>query len=77
MTFKDRYDNERRWQSKAAIMDIFHLKMKQHHKKWTIKQTAAYFEVSIGLVSENLKLSKLVADGQTREQALRKIKKHG
>jgi hypothetical protein len=38
-------------------MEIYHLAMSQLERSWTITKTAEAFGVSIGLVSENLKLA--------------------
>jgi len=38
-------------------MEIYHLAQCQRIKKWTLTKTAEYFQVSIGLVSENLRLA--------------------
>lgn len=57
MTFRERYQEERRWSAKAILMEIYHLVMKSKHPKWSIQNTAKYFGVSRSLVSENLKLA--------------------
>lgn len=57
MTFKERYILETTWHGKAMIMEIYHLTMLSRVKTWTITKTAKHFGVSIGLVSENLRLA--------------------
>lgn len=58
MTFRDKYTKpDLTWADKASIMEIFHLTMLNRQGRWTVKQTAKYFRVSNGLVSENLKLA--------------------
>ena len=57
MTFVERYQQETTWYGKATIMELFHLAMTTRDKSWTIAMTADSFNVSIGLVSENLKLA--------------------
>lgn len=63
-------------------MEIYHLTM-THRQKWTVTQTAEYFNCSIGLVSENLKLGhaihaneKLLAC-QSRQEALKRLNGNG
>ena len=80
MTFKERYDIETHWTKKVMIMEIYHLAMTQTDKRWTLADTAAEFEVSIGLVSENLKLadalhSKIsLMECQSRQEALKSMR---
>lgn len=79
-TFKERYHKEEIWHKKVLIMEIFHLTMGEKTKgKWTLRGTAKYFDVSIGLVSENLKLAialnnRVGLELLSRKQALAKIK---
>jgi len=61
------------------IMEIYHLTMIVHNKEWNLTNTAIEFNVSIGLVSENLRLaeafhidSKLMKC-PTRQEALTKL----
>lgn len=61
MNFRDKYKKEKTWHRKVMVMEIFHLAMKASEKKhWTITDTARYFKVSTGLVSENLKLARAI-----------------
>lgn len=57
MTFLERYNQETTWHGKVMIMEIYHLAMSSRFKDWTISKTAKSFGVSIGLVSENLRLA--------------------
>lgn len=81
MTFKDRYNNEATWHGKVTVMEIYHLAMCQRIKGWTITLTAEHFEVSIGLVSENLRLANIIhidpkiLKCESRQEALRKWRK--
>lgn len=62
-------------------MELFHLAMCHREKGWTIGKTADSFNVSIGLVSENLKLAHAFHefDGlmthRTRQEALKWLNK--
>lgn len=57
MTLLERYNQEKTWQGKVEIMEIYYLAMSQKEKGWTISKTAEYFKCSTGLVSENLHLA--------------------
>jgi hypothetical protein len=80
VTFLDKYKEAATWYDKAAVMEIYHLAMCQRDKTWTVGKTAQYFECSIGLVSENLKLAHHIHSQpkllkiSTRQDALRKIR---
>lgn len=79
MTFPERYHSELTWYGKVAIMEIYHLTMSLREKGWTITKTAEAFGVSIGLVSENLRLARAIHDDdkiliyETRQEALKKL----
>jgi|GEM_PF-4062080 len=81
MTFLERYEQETSWQGKAIVMELFHLAMTVRDKQWTMNQTAQSFSVSIGLVSENLRLAGAIHTYPsfititTRQEALKKLPK--
>lgn len=58
-------------------MEIYHFAMRHREKEWKLIQTADYFDVSIGLVSENLQLAlaihtnEAILKCETRKAALR------
>lgn len=80
-TWLDRYNNSTTWHEKCLIMALYHLsKRTEFASNWTITNTAEYFNVSRGLVSENIKLSNAI-DGdititkcKTRQSALDRVK---
>lgn len=80
MTFSDRYNQCKNWYEKVLVMGLYHTaQCKRNNDNWTVKDTAEYFDVSTGLVSENLKLHKNIDENIkltkfTREQALRMIR---
>lgn len=51
------YKNAKEWHKKVCIMNLFHNTMLLQCHSWTLSDTAKFFDVSIGLVSENLKLA--------------------
>lgn len=79
MTFLERYSKEDTWYGKVMIMEIYHLAMSQRHNDWTITNTAADFDVSVSLVSENLKIAKAmhiredIINCKSRVDALKKL----
>jgi hypothetical protein len=80
MTFPERYKQEETWHGKVMIMEIYHLAMTYRYgKDWTISHTSLEFNVSVGLVSENLKLAKALHEDETiikcesRQDALKKL----
>lgn len=81
ITFKEQYERERRWAYKVQIIELFHLAhCNLHNKDWTVTKTAEYFDVSIALISENLKLARAIDKNPSllkcgsRTEALRKVR---
>ena len=60
MTLREKYYRVNSWSDKVTVMELHHLRMKHQNPKYTISQTALYFGVSLGLVSENLRLASLM-----------------
>ena len=78
MTFKDKYDASRNWKDRVKIIDLYHKIKIVKNKSWSIRLTAGYFDLSIGLICENLAIAQrfdLVEDCATRKDALLIIKK--
>lgn len=81
MTFLEKYNQETTWHGKVLVMEIYHLAMTSRFRVWTVTKTAEHFGVSIGLVSENLRLASAIHDDTdlleipSRQQALRKLPK--
>jgi hypothetical protein len=63
----------------VIIIEIYHLARTRTHKDWTISKTAEDFGLSIGLVSENLKIAEAmhkdssIINCKNRLDALRKV----
>ena len=80
MTFVEKYHIADNWHDKVLIMSLFHTVMSSSDDSWTLSKTAKEFEVSIGLVSENLKLALAIDKNpkllkiETRQDALKKLK---
>lgn len=79
MTFLEKYQSEKTWYNKVTVMELYHMTMCYRWKEWTLSKTAEYFEVSIGLVSENLRLAHTIhiddaiLKCESRQDALRKL----
>jgi hypothetical protein len=79
MTFTERYQQETTWHGRAMVMEIYHLAMSQITRVWTIRGTAQHFNVSVGLVSENLKLAhaihidESILQCESRQEALKRL----
>lgn len=80
MTFVEKYHNEDRWYNKVLIMAMYHNVAIMRYPEWTLQKTATVFDVSIGLVSENIKLAEYLDKGssiincRTRTEALDKVR---
>lgn len=80
MTFKQKYEECKDWRGKITVMEIYHLTMLHKVRGWTVNQTAKDFELSVGLVSENLRLAKEIHTNEkllkceSRQEALKKIR---
>lgn len=82
LTFKDKYNECKTWQDKSICIALYHTAMMIKYPTWTITDTSLYFEVSIGLVSENVRLAKEIDSGnkkivsaKTREEGLKMIER--
>jgi hypothetical protein len=79
MTYQDALRNTKEWHKRALLINIYHMKMLLRNKRWTYRHTAKRLDISLGLVSESIKLAKAMNDDPMIEQmkrndALRRIK---
>ena len=58
MDYYKEYKEAKEWHRKVCIMHLFHTAQCMHDTNWTLNATAKFFDVSIGLVSENIRLAK-------------------
>ncbi len=82
ITFKQQYISCVTWQDKCVVVALYHKLMCVKYPNWTIRHTAEYFDISNGLVSENVRLADAVNDGndiiqhcKTREEGLKLIER--
>lgn len=82
---KEKIKEEKEWHRKCELIYDYHLFEKAKHSskrgegKWKIEDTAKMLGLSVGLVSENIKLAKAMIRNDslakmTRENALKFIK---
>lgn len=77
MTYKEKFHSSHNWKEKIFLVSQFHSRRCIHTKGWKVKQTARYFGVSVGLVSENLNLARVfdsLGECGSRAQAIKKFK---
>lgn len=84
ITFRERYFKSEVWHEKVMVMEIYHLAMRQRsNNSQTVSETARYFGVSIGLVSENLRLAEAIHINPAfiqcvnRQEALKRLNGNG
>lgn len=80
MTYREKFHNITEWKHKVLIVELFHLLRLSKAPKWREEDTAKYFNVSIALVSENLRLARAlkigIIDGCTsRDKAIKLLRK--
>lgn len=84
VTFKQKYTTLTTWQEKAVLISLYHTAMLLKYPTWTLMDTATHFCISIGLVSENIRLGKAIDTKEygpklmkceTRERALKIIER--
>lgn len=77
MTYRESYINAKTWQKRVALIATFHGARLMRNPDWKLTDSAKYFGLSLGLISESLNLSKhwdQIESCQSRSEALRKIK---
>jgi hypothetical protein len=57
VTFKQQFLLSETWQRKALTINLFHTYMIAKRKKWNMRLTARYFNISLGHVCEDIKLA--------------------
>jgi len=77
MTLKEAYLKEEIWHRKIIIVSLYHNAQLLKMGSQNLIETAKYFEISIGLVSENLMLNKHyeeIKDCKSRNEGLQKLR---
>lgn len=79
MTFLEALEKEKKWSNRALLINLFHNQMLLRKKKWSMRKTSKKLMISLGQVSEGIKLANAILANPeleqfTREEVLRKIK---
>lgn len=56
MTYREKYSNCKTWFGRVRVMHLYHTVKTSLSKSHTVADTANYFNVSTGLVSENINI---------------------
>jgi hypothetical protein len=61
-----KFYDEHRWKDRCLLLEIIHIKMKQQSaskkKKWNVKDTAKMLKLSVGAVSEDLRIAQAISN---------------
>lgn len=78
MTFKESFNETKKWDRRVLIVSLYHSRMQlKYGKGWKIFKTAKYFCKSSSYISENLKIAEALQNGlvfTSRKHALKLIK---
>jgi len=79
MTYQEALQKERRWDKRAILISLYHGRMLLKNTKWNQRRTARKLGISLGAISEAIKLAKALTEepelkNLKREEALAKIK---
>ena len=80
MTYREKFNTCKSWKCKVQVLNLFHQYMCLRHKRWGMRQTAKYFNVSLGLVSENIELGNnwdRIKYIESRAKAIKYLKENG
>jgi hypothetical protein len=78
-----RFYNETKWKDKCLLLELIHIKLSLANKnrKWRIRDTARALKLSVGLVSEDLRLARAISNEtidskiESRNKAIRLIRR--
>lgn len=77
MTYVEAYKSTRDWKRRAYLIATFHNVQLFHNKNWRLTDSARYFQISIGAISEFLTLNEkwdLIKHCHSKNSALKKVK---
>jgi hypothetical protein len=79
MTYQEALAKERRWNKRVLIINLFHMRMLLRKKKWSLRKTAKKLNISLGQVSESIRLARAILDRpelelMKRNDAMKEIK---
>ena len=78
---KEKFEKEKIWHRKCIIIDIYHMFKCNSDPTWNMRKTAKDLDLSVGHVSESIKISKAINDdplftskNKDRKTALMRLK---
>lgn len=71
MTYQDKVTKEKNWHKRAMLITYYHTAMKLRRRRWTMRMTAKKLDISIGMVSESIKLTHAILDNPDLENLKR------
>jgi hypothetical protein len=77
LTLKEKHDEADTWQEKVLTINFYHCLMVAKKPKWGMRETAQYFQISLGQVSESILLAiniELVKHHDLRKDAMAVVK---
>jgi hypothetical protein len=77
VTYAVAYRKAKEWQKKVKIIAVYHTIRCVKKKSWRVRDTAEYFKLSIGNVSENLYLAEnwsKIREMGSRNKALKHLR---
>jgi hypothetical protein len=77
---KEVFNRQTDWRRRALILQYYHLLYTNKYSHWKITSTAWKFDISLGKVSEDLKIARyadMIQTCSSRRQALKFIKDKG
>lgn len=72
MTYKEALAKEKKWHRRAILINLYHQRMLLKSSKWTLRATAKRLSISLGCVSENIRLANALINEQVIESHSRK-----
>lgn len=81
MTWKEKFDKTKSWRRRAIIISLYYQMWIVRGKKKSIRTCAEYFGMSIGYISESIKIGNpdtysSLSHCKTREEALNILRTH-
>lgn len=72
MTYKEALAKEKKWHRRAILINLYHQRMLLKSSKWTLRMTAKRLSISLGCVSENIRLANALINSLNLESLSRK-----
>lgn len=64
-SIRQKFEDEEDWQVKVILIDMYHCQMLlKFGSRWRLRDTATYFQKSMGLISEDLAIAELIRNDE-------------